>query len=254
MAGRCASKSIRGCRTCLALSTPAAARLGVRRLPFAQARVSVDGGGGIEWPHRAPAASLRGRQRSARNIAGIFGVPAARAPMASSARASLPYDIITLRLRADAAVTRDIVLPLGRCRPVVHASASRRRNTARVVRRCNNDAQHSQSPRGAFVRSRRRYSVASGELVERPLILGLSSADATGHHRTHRSRPSARVAYARTISPLLGALEEDAIVAEGEASDTPPSLTIGRVALQQAGCSSISVNRRTRQLTLRCAA
>ena len=59
--------------------------------------------------------------------------------------------------------------------------------------------------------------------------------------------------FARTNSPLLGALEEDAIVVEAEGNAPPPGLTLGRAALRDAGCSSISVDRRTRRLTLTCA-
>lgn len=234
----------------LALSTPAAARLGVRRLPFAQARVTVDGGGGMNGRIARP--SIRFGQRSARNIAGIFGVPVSTRADGVIGPGSLPYDIITLRLRADAAVTRDIVLPLEDA-DQWFTQARVGGETLRVLFDVANDASILNRP-AARLFDRAGVIPASGELVERPLILGLSSlmqpvtTELTAHGLPLGST------YARTISPLLGALEEDAIVAEGEASDTPPSLTIGRVALQQAGCSSISVNRRTRQLTLRCAA
>jgi hypothetical protein len=95
---------------------------------------------------------------------------------------------------------------------------------------------------------------AAGELAERPLILGLSTQmqPVTTELTVHGL--SLVPAFARTVAPLLGALEDDAIIAEGEASNTPPSLVVGRQALLRAGCSSISVNRRTRQMTLRCAA
>jgi hypothetical protein len=50
---------------------------------------------------------------------------------------------------------------------------------------------------------------------------------------------------------LIGATEPDAIVSETQARNPPPpNVTLGRDALSV--CSSITVNRRARRLTLRC--
>ncbi|MEQ1492252.1 MAG: retropepsin-like aspartic protease [Terricaulis sp.] len=234
----------------LALSTPAAERLGVRRLPFAQARVGIDGGGSMDGRIARP--NIRFGQRSARNFAGIFGVPVSTRADGVIGPGSLPYDIVTLRLGPDAANARNIVLPLedpdlwtvhtdvgGHALRVTFDVA----NEATVLNRA---AARSFDREGAIP--------VAGELAERPIILGLSTNMQPVTTTLTVFGLSLGPTFARTSAPLLGALEDDAIIAEGEASETPPSLMLGRAALTQAGCSSISVNRRTRQLTLRCAA
>lgn len=234
----------------LVLSTPAAERLHVRRLPFAQVRVGVDGGGSMDGRIARP--NIRFGERSARNFAGIFAVPVTARADGVIGPGSLPYDIVTLRLAADAANARNIVLPLEDA-DLWYAQVDVGGESLRLVFDVANDASIFNRP-AARLFDRAGVIPASGALAERPLILGLSTlmqpvtTDLTVHGL------SLGPTFARTISPLLGALEEDAIVAEGEASDTPPTLTLGRAALLQAGCSSISVNRRTRHLTLRCAA
>lgn len=234
----------------LVLSTPAAERLRVRRLPFAQVRVGVDGGGSMDGRIARP--NIRFGERTARNFAGIFAVPVTARADGVIGPGSLPYDIVTLRLASDAASTRDIVMPLENP-DLWYAQTDVGGQSLRLVFDVANDASIFNRP-AARLFDRSGAIPAAGELAERPLILGLStlmqpvSTELTVHGL------ALGPTFARTISPLLGALEEDAIIAEGEASDTPPTLTLGRQALLQAGCSSISVNRRTRQLTLRCAA
>jgi hypothetical protein len=234
----------------LVLSTPAAERLRVRRLPFAQVRVGVDGGGSMDGRFARP--NIRFGERSARNFAGIFAVPVSTRADGVIGPGSLPYDIVTLRLGADAAQTRDIVMRLEDA-DLWYGQVDVGGESLRLVFDVVNDASIFNRP-AARLFDRAGVIPASGELVERPLILGLSSMmqPVTTELTVHGL--SLGPTYARTISPLLGALEDDAIIAEGEASETPPTLTLGRAALLQAGCSSISVNRRTRQLTLRCAA
>ena len=234
----------------LVLSTVAAERLRVRRLPFAQVRVGVDGGGSMDGRIARP--NIRFDQRSARNFAGIFAVPVSTRADGVIGPGSLPYDVVTLRLGADAATTRDIVMQL-EDPDQWFAQVDVGGQSLRLMFDVTNDASIFNRP-AARLFDRAGLIPVSGELVERPLILGLSTnmQPVTTELSVHGL--SLGPTYARTISPLLGALEEDAIIAEGEASETPPTLTLGRAAQLQAGCSSISVNRRTRQLTLRCAA
>lgn len=234
----------------LALSTGAAERLRVRRLPFAQVRVGVDGGGSMDGRIARP--NIRFGQRSARNLAGIFAVPVSTRADGVIGPGSLPYDIVTLRLGADAATTRDIVMRL-EDPDQWFAQVDVGGQSLRLMFDVANDASILNRP-AARLFDRAGLIPVSGELVERPLILGLSTNMQPVATELSVHGLSLGPTYARTISPLLGALEEDAIIAEGEASETPPTLTLGRAALLQAGCSSISVNRRTRQLTLRCAA
>ncbi len=234
----------------LALSTPAAERLGVRRLPFARVQVGIDGGGMMRGRIARP--NIRFGERSARNFAGIFPVPVSTRADGVIGPGSLPYDIVTLRLGADPTNARDIVLPLED--PDIWAvQADVGGHSLRVLFDVANEASiFNRASARSF--DREGAIPIAGELVERPVILGLSTnmQPVTTELTVHGL--ALGPTFARTVAPLLGALEEDAIIAEGEASETPPSLTLGRAALTQAGCSSISVNRRTRQLTLRCAA
>jgi hypothetical protein len=234
----------------LVLSTPAAQRLGVRRLPFAQVRVGVDGGGSMDGRIARP--NIRFGERSARNFAGIFAVPVSARADGVIGPGSLPYDIVTLRLSVDAPSHRDIVMPLENPdRWFTQAEIGG--HALRLIFDVANEASIFNRT-SARMFDRQGAIPAAGELMERPLILGLSTnmQPVTTELTVHGL--SLGPTFARTVAPLLGALEDDAIIAEGEASETPPTLTLGRGALMQAGCSSISVNRRTRQLTLRCAA
>lgn len=234
----------------LVLSTTAAERLRVRRLPFAQVRVGVDGGSSMDGRIARP--NIRFGNRSARNFAGIFAVPVSTRADGVIGPGSLPYDIVTLRLGADAATTRDIVMRL-EDPDQWFGQVDVGGQSLRLIFDVANEASILNRP-AARLFDRAGLIPVSGDLIERPLILGLSTLmQPVATELTVHDLPLGPT-FARTVSPLLGALEEEAIVAEGEASETPPTLTLGRAALLQAGCSSISVNRRTRQLTLRCAA
>ncbi|MEQ1817904.1 MAG: retropepsin-like aspartic protease [Terricaulis sp.] len=234
----------------LALSTPAAERLGVRRLPFAQVQVGIEGGGSMRGRIARP--NIRFGERSARNMAGIFPVPVSTLADGVIGPGSLPYDIVTLRLGPDASNHRDIVLPLENG-DLWYTQAEVGGHTLRVLFDITNEA--SIFNRASVRMFDREGAIpAAGELAERPLILGLSTNMQPVTTQLTAYGLSLGPTFARTLAPLLGALEEDAIVVEGEGEAQTPSLTIGRAALTQAGCSSISANRRTRQLTLRCAA
>jgi hypothetical protein len=234
----------------LAISTTAAERLRVRRIPFAQARVLVDGGSSMDGRIARP--NIRFGERSARAFSGIFPVPASAHGDGVIGPGALPYDIVTLRLGPDAPNTRDIVMPLEN----PNIWFARADVGGQSVRLGFDPAHEATTLNRPAVRAFDRAGLitANGELVERPLSLGLRSLmqPVTTELTVHGI--SLGPTYARTLSPLLGALEEDAIIAEGESSDIEPTITLGRAALLQAGCSSISVNSRTRQLTLRCAA
>ncbi len=233
----------------LVLSTTAAERLGVRRLPFAAAQVGIEGGGSMRGRLARP--NIRFGERAARNFAGVFPVPVSTRADGVIGPGSLPFDIVTIRLSADAADTREIVMPLADA-DVWATQAEVGGETLRLVFDVANESSIFNRP-AARLFDRAGVIPTAGELIERPLILGLSTQMQPVRTELTVHGLSLGPTFARTISPLLGALEDEAIIAEGEASDTPPSLTLGRQALRQAGCSSISVNRRTSQLTLRCA-
>jgi hypothetical protein len=234
----------------LALSTNAAERLGVRRLPFAQVQVGIEGGGSMRGRIARPRISFG--DRAARNFAGVFPVPVSTQADGVIGPGSLPYNTITIRLGPDAASVRDIVLPLENA-DLWYTQADVDGHSMRLIFDVSNAASIFNRP-AARMFDRGGAIPAAGDLAERPLILGLSTLmqPVTTNLTVHGL--SLGPTFARTVAPLLGALEEDAIVAEGEGSETPPTLTLGRDALVQAGCSTISVNRRAKQLTLRCAA
>ena len=234
----------------LALSTPAAERLGVRRLPFAQVQVGIEGGGSMRGRIARP--NIRFGARAARNLAGIFPVPVSTRADGVIGPGSLPPDIVTLRLSDDAPTHRDIVLPLENA-DLWYTQADVGGHPLRVIFDITNEASIFNRP-SARMFDREGAIPAAGDLAERPLILGLSTNMQPVTTQLTAHGLALGPTYARTIAPLLGALEEDAVVVEGESETPQPSLTIGRAALTQAGCSSISVNRRARQLTLRCAA
>lgn len=234
----------------LALSTSAAERLGVRRLPLAVIEVGIDGGGSMRGRIARP--NIRFGQRSARNFAGVFRAPVSTRADGVIGPGSLPYDVITIRLGADAPSHRDIVMPLEDA-DIWTTDAEVGGQSLRLTFDVANEASILNRAAARLFDSRGVIPVA-GDLAERPLILGLSTNMQAVTTELTVHGLSLGPTFARTIAPLLGALEADAIVAEGEASDSRPALALGRAALTQAGCSSISVNRRTRQLTLRCAA
>lgn len=234
----------------LALSTSAAERLGVHRLPLAVIEVGIDGGGSMRGRIARP--NIRFGQRSARNFAGVFRAPVSTRADGVIGPGSLPYDVITIRLGADAPSHRDIVMPLEDA-DIWTTDAEVGGQSLRLTFDVANEASILNRAAARLFDSRGVIPVA-GDLAERPLILGLSTNMQAVTTELTVHGLSLGPTFARTIAPLLGALEADAIVAEGEASDSRPALALGRAALTQAGCSSISVNRRTRQLTLRCAA
>ena len=234
----------------LVLSTPAAERLGIRRLPLAQAEVGIEGGGSMRGRIARPRISFNGR--NVRNFAGVFPVPVSTHADGVIGPGSLPYDAITIRLAPDAASVRDIVFPLEDA-DIWHVRTDVGGETLRVMFDVVNEASIFNRP-AVRMFDRAGAIPAAGELAERPVILGLSTLMQPVTTELTVQGLGLGPAFARTVSPLLGALEDDAIVAEGESSETPPSLVLGRGALMRAGCSSISVDRRAKQLTLRCAA
>jgi len=233
----------------LALSAAAAQRLRVRQVPFAQAGIGIEGSD----------STLRGRiarprlefdGRTSRAFAGIFAVPVSTRADGVIGPGALPYDVITIQLNPEPAGARDIVLPLedaddwqARVNVGGHELLVNF-NVASSASVFNRSAARLLDAAGAIP--------AAGDVSEIPLILGLRTmmqpveTDLTVHGLPIRP------AFARTNAPLLGALEVDAVVVAGDSGEAPPPiLTLGRSALSR--CASISVDRRSRQMTLRCA-
>ncbi|HYD89612.1 MAG TPA: hypothetical protein VEA80_19180 [Vitreimonas sp.] len=233
----------------LALSAAAARRLRVRQLPLMQIGVGIEGSD----------ATLRGRiarprilfeGRAARAFAGVFGAPVTTRADGVIGPGALPYDIITIVLNPEPPGARDIVLPLEDADDwTVRTQIGGQQfqvnfNVANSASVFNRTASRALDATGDIP--------AAGAVAEMPLILGLRTMMQPVETELSVFGLPVRPAYARTNAPLLGATEDDAIVVRGEAEDAPPPiLVLGRSALSR--CASISVDRRSRRMTLRCA-
>lgn len=230
----------------LALSTAAAERLRVQRVPFVNANISVDGGSSMRTRMARP------RIVFADDDARAFAVIA---PSGVSQEADglvgpgvLPYDVVTFVLGPAQAGERDIVFRLADA-DEWFVNAVIGGQTLRISFDLANQASVFNRP-AARLFDNAGAIVAAGELSEQALILGLSTLmQPVQTELSFEGLPLAPV-FARTLSPLLGATEPDAIVVTAEGEGPEPSLIVGRAAL--APCSSISVDRRARRLTLRC--
>lgn len=163
---------------------------------------------------------------------------------------ALPYDVITIELNPEPPGARDIVLALedaDNWSPRVNVGGQDvvlQFNVAGAATVFNRSAARLFDGAGAVP--------ASGELAETPLILGLRTLMQPVETQLTVEGLSLPAAFARTNAPLLGALEEDAIVIAADSGEAPPpSVTLGRAALSR--CAYLRVDRRTRQMTLRCA-
>lgn len=233
----------------LALSRAAAERLRVRRVPLAQIAVGVEGG----------EATLRGRiarprlvfdGRSSRAFAGIFPTPVSTRADGVIGPAALPYDVITVILGPAPEGARDIVFAMDDpddwevAAQVGGQSVRVNFDVSQPASVLNRAAARLFDNAGAIP--------IAGELAQTPLILGLSTLMQPVTTELSVAGLPLGPTLARTNSPLLGATEEDAIVVQADARNpTPPTITLGRAALSR--CASISVDRRARRLTLRCA-
>ncbi|MBC7770652.1 MAG: hypothetical protein H7124_17860 [Phycisphaerales bacterium] len=232
----------------LALSAASAQRLGVRQLPLMQIGVGIEGSD----------SALRGRiarprllfeGRASRAFAGVFAAPVTTRADGVIGPGALPHDVVTIILNPEPPGARDIVLTLDDA-DVWTARAQVGGEDLLVSFNVTTSA-------SVFNRPAARLFDASGAIrsagavAEIPLILGLRTMmQPVDTELTVWGLP-AWPAYARTNAPLLGATEEDAIVVQVTPENAPPPVTLGRSALSR--CASISVDRRTRQLTLRCA-
>lgn len=234
----------------LALSAAAAERLRVRQLPLMAIGIGIEGS----------ESTLRGRLarprllfegRAARAFAGIFPVPVTTRGDGVIGPGALPYDVITIELNPEPPGAQDIVLPLEDAddwTTVVEVGGEQVRVNFNLVSSAsvfNRTAARLFDAAGAIP--------AAGNLAETPLILGLRTMmQPVDTDLSVRGLP-VRPAFARTNAPLLGALEDDALVVAADSGQAPPPIiTLGRSALSR--CAFIRVDRRAQQLTLRCAA
>jgi hypothetical protein len=239
----------------LAMSRAAAERLRVRRVPFLGIGIGLEGSdatlsGRLARPRIVFPGGAEMDTESTRAFAGIFPAPVSTRADGVIGPGALPYDVVTIILGPDPANARDIVFTLEDAdiwAPDVDVGGERVRIMFGLSDRVsifNRAASRRYDHSGAIT--------STGELAETPTILGLRTLMQPVETTLTMDGLPIAPAYARTNAPLLGATEEDAIVVRAEAEETPPAIMLGRTAL--AGCSSIRVERRTRRMTLRCAA
>ena len=238
----------------IAMSRAAAERLRVTRIPLLNISIGLEGSeatlrGRLARPRIVFPGGAEMDMESTRAFAGIFPAPVSTRADGVIGPGALPYDVVTIVLGPEPANTRDIVFALEDpedWRPSANVGGEQVRLIFGLGDRAsvfNRAASRRYDQAGAIS--------ASGELTEAPVVLGLRTLmQPVQTALTVEGLPIAP-AYARTNAPLLGATEEDAIVVRGETTETPPSIMLSRAAL--AGCTTISVDRRTRRMTLRCA-
>lgn len=230
----------------LVLNPAAAQRLRVQRVPFVAARVSLDDSyvrGRIARPRIE-----FGAAGASRATTGIFNVPATDRADGVIGPGVLPQDIVRIEL-GGGGTGRTIQFPLANA-DIWQIDAELGGLNLQAVFDLNNT-------RSTFNRSASSHLdqsgaiVAEGELSQISMLLGLRAQAQPIQTSLALRGLSLNPAVARTRAPLEGALDDETIVVTAEGEETRPRVWVGRNAL--ATCSSISVNRRTRTLTLECA-
>jgi hypothetical protein len=235
----------------LALSREAAERLRVMRLPIVGVRIGIEGSDATLAGRIARPRLVFDGEEATRAFSGVFPAPVSTRADGVIGPGVLPFNVVTVRLGPEPANARDIVFPLEDAddwevsTQVGGETLIVRFDPSKSASIFNRPAARLFDHSGAIT--------STGDVAEIPLILGLSTLMQPVETALSVGGLSLRPAYARTNAPLLGATEEDAVVVTAEAQDPPPpNVTLGRDAL--SSCSSISVDRRARRLTLRCAA
>jgi hypothetical protein len=234
----------------LALSRASAERLSVRTSPFRRVGIAVEGGSSMRGRFAQPRVVVG--EAETRAWAGVF-------PSSVSTRAdgvigpgALPYDVVTVTFADEHAEARAIVLPMWESEYWVARSQVRGEELLLMFDVANAPTIFNRS-------AARRYDASgaiasAGELVAANYTLGLSTMMQPVTTELSVEGIALVTTLARTNAPLLGVDEEDAIVVgAANATASPAGVTIGRDALTRAGCSSIRVDHRAHQMTLRCA-
>lgn len=232
----------------LVLSQVAADRLGVRRVPLVGAAVSIDGGSRMRGRVARPRITIG--DRGSRALAGIFPVPMTARADGVIGPGALPFDVVTISLRQMAEPLREVTFSVRDPDDwLVRADVG---GQALEVRFGIVDRAAVLNRTAARLYGNAGQITPAGELAEMPVLLGLTTMMQPVLTELALERLTFGPTFARTNAPLLGAIEPDAIVVEAEGDEPPPaSVMLGAAAIER--CASISVDRRTRQLTLRCA-
>jgi hypothetical protein len=231
------------------INSATARRLGLRPAIFGRLRVGVDGSE-TELNGRVARPSITLPDgHEVRAVVGIFGVPVSSRADGVIGVDTLPYEAVTIVLGETAPAERTIVLP------TLNPGSWRAR--AQVNGRDYVIGLHLE--RGATVFNRRASALldeagllhADGALVEGTAILGLTTTMQPVRTDLRIEGLALGTTLARINGPLLGAIEEDALIVTATApTPSEPAVFLGREALSR--CSSITSSRSERTLTLRC--
>lgn len=232
----------------IALSREAAERLRVRRVPIVGVRVGIEGSDSVLSGRIArPRVLFDGR--STRAFTGIFPTRVTERADGVIGPGALPHNVITIVIGPDNPNAREIALQLADGeRWYAHTQVGG--ETVDIGIDLINRATVFNRP-AARLFDRAGAIPAAGDVSEQRLIIGLSTMMQPVTTELTVADLGLAYVFARTNAPLLGVLEEDAVVVQANDSDAPPpTIVLGRDTL--AGCVSVSVDRRARQMTLRC--
>lgn len=230
----------------LLLNPQVADRLHVLRL--IGLRLSIDSGASIRGRVARPRIVFAQNQTS-QKLAGIFAIPVTSRADGVIGPGVLPQDVVTIVMGPEAANAHDLVLPLA---DADHWQSHAMVGGLNLNLGFNLGAEESVFNTTAASTFNDHGAITSdGPLVDREVILGLTAKVQPVRTELTVLGLALNPALARTSEPLHGAQDDNTIVVTAH-TPPPPGMSLGRAAL--AHCSSISVNRHTRQLTLRCAA
>lgn len=230
----------------IVLNPDAARRLGVRRVPLFAAGIGLDDAlirGRIARPRIVFAGA-----GSTRAMTGIFNVPASHRADGLIGPGALPYDIVRIDLQPAHEGDREISFVL--VDPDIWEPTVSVGNLDIEVSFDLANASSTFNRTAAALLDDAGAIVPDGAHSETPMLLGLRAQTQPVRTELTLAGLGLGPVVARTRSPLIGATDEETIVVRAEADVPPPSLWVGREAL--ARCSSISVDRNSRRLSLRC--
>ena len=229
-----------------------AERLEVRTLPFTRANVVLDEAR-ISGRVARPRLEFQDGER-ARAFAGVFALPVTERADGVVGPGVLPYNEISIQFAPARPGERDVVIDLDNP-DVWSANLSLAPDlTVRADLTLSRPSTLFNRSTTAGLESRRLLS-PQGDLETREFLLGLSTRMqpvVLDPSLTFFGIPIRR-AIAFTPAEIIGADEEAAVFVTAESDAVPPPrLTLGAEDLR-AACSSVTVNRGARTMTLRCA-
>lgn len=235
----------------LALDADAAARARVRNLPLVRAQLLLDDASLLARLARPEIEFANGEEQ--RVIAVVFSSELVAGADGMIGPGALPYERVTIDFAAPREEGRAHVFALQNA----DLWSPRVALAPEITTRVDFNISYGESvlnPPAVSALQRAGLISSAGELTRTPLVFGLSAMT-----QLASVDPAVTVdglalgrTLARTNAPILGPEDEDAVIVEpSENENAEPRVSLGLDALSR--CWSISVERRSRQLTLRCA-